>query len=740
VNSVAVDILHVIDPRFQGGTGAALAAEAEACVAKGYTVGLLAMEAQNLTLPFPMNPRLAHLIETGQLRQIPPGTPVSARLALLHNPYTAGLLPISGLNIRAEVRMMVVHHPPVDATGAESYDLKAAMLNAEEILSGPVEWAPVGPLARGAFDHLGDPPDLRADDWTNVIDLDAWRRTGARLREATVSIGRHSRPDLRKFPATREEFATIYGTGAARVDILGAPGDLTALLDPVLPDWRLRPFGAMPVHDYLDQLDAFVYYHRSDWVEAFGYAVLEAMARGVPCVLPESLGPVFGKAALLRAPEDALEAANEAAENPAPIREAGWDLVHAHHSFTTATSRVEALIGPPRTRSVSAAQMPPPAKAQSPGNAVLLLSTNGVGQGHFARTIAIARRLRPAMRPVLVTMSQSAASGLQFDMDVEFLPFHHYLGTDSYRWNLSLGRELVALADTYGARALVFDGNSPFQGVLDCLALRPELWGIWCRRGMWRPGAGAVFMERERYFDAVIEPGDIAGAFDVGPTRESRSRTRDVDPIRLLDHHERLSRDEARAELGLSRDPTALLVQLGSGNNYDYNLIRHLVLRRIAAAAADGVIAKMAVWSISEANLPDELPDNVEMMATFPIARYLAAFDGLISAAGYNSYHEAMDAGVPAIWIPNENPAQDDQLARARFAERHGAGLMARRDNAKGLLSALDTLLDADSRAAMSRATAALVAPNGAAEAARIITDLSMINRGERRPPLPPAW
>jgi hypothetical protein len=738
VNPVEVDILHVTDPRFQGGTGAALAAEVEACAMRGYTVGLVAMEAQNLTLPYPANARLARLIDTGQLRQIPPGTPVTARIAQLHNPYTSGLLPVSAPRITAEHRLMVVHHPPVDATGAHSYDLPVVIRNAEEILAGPVEWAPVGPLARKAFEGLAHAPVLRPEDWTNVIDLDAWRAPRGRQPGDTLRIGRHSRPDLRKFPATRAEFAEIYGTGSAEVDILGAPRDLAALLDPVLPAWRLRAFGEMDVRDYLDGLDVFVYYHRADWVEAFGYAVLEAMARGVPCVLPPGLGPVFGDAARLSTPDAALVTAAELAEAPAEMREAGWQLVRERHSFDTAAGRVAALIGPPPKRSVPV-EAPPPAGARRSlrdGPAVLLVSTNGVGVGHFARTIAIARRLQAPLRPVLVTMSQAAASGQAFNMDVEFIPFHQYLGADSYLWNLMFARELATLADTYGARALVFDGNSPFQGILDCLAMRPELWGIWVRRGMWRPGAGLPFLEREKHFDAVIEPRDLAGAFDAGPTRESRVRTRDVDPIRLLDRHEMLPRDLAREELGIGPDATALLIQLGAGNNYNYTVLRDLILRRLEQEAGRGVEARLAVWSISEAKLPERLPPNVTPLTTFPIARHLAAFDGTVSAVGYNSFHEAMDAGLPAVWIPNENPVQDDQLARARFAERRGAGRVARADNPHALLSALDEVLDPARRAAMAAMAARLALPNGARDAARIIGELTLTHRGERRPVL----
>lgn len=456
--------------------------------------------------------------------------------------------------------MIVVHHPPIDGHGVASYDLQAAVRNAEEILSGPADWVPVGPNARNAFYGCVGAPPLLAADWTNVIDFDAWWHRPEPRQRSIPTIGRHSRADPRKFPATRAAFLEIYGDGTqARVDLLGcAPSTLT-MLQPTLPNWTFREFGSMPVKDYLDGLDAFVYYHREDWIEAFGYAVIEAMARGLPCILPPTLEGSFGTAARIATPEQAFNATLEVLDDPTEWRDAGYDLVREHHSFDAVTRRLKTMIGPPEKDRFSA---PALVRAEP---AVLLISTNGIGMGHLTRTLAVARRLDAPIKPIIVTMSQGAAVAEDFGFHVEFIPYHNYLGADKHVWNFALRDELIALIDAHRARVVLFDGNSPFQGLLDAVAARPQVWSIWCRRGMWRPNAGLEFVSRETAFDAVIKPRDLAGAFDTGPTAGDSAIKREVDPIRLLDLQELLPKDMARDALGLDPDAVTILVQLGVG-------------------------------------------------------------------------------------------------------------------------------------------------------------------------------
>ena len=194
---------------------------------------------------------------------------------------------------------------------------------------------------------------------------------------------------------------------------------------------------------------------------------------------------------------------------------------------------------------------------------------------------------------------------------------------------------------------------------------------------MWRAEAGRAAIERSRHFDLVVEPGELAASLDVGATAGRRDETVQVPPVLLLDAEELLDRDAARAELGLDPGRTAVLVQLGSRNNFDYAAIDQAILDELGGRPDVELVH--VDWLIGEAE--PELPPRVRRLRTFPVTRYLRAFDLAVSAVGYNSFHELLAFGVPSIFVPNENPIMDAQELRAAWAERHGLALaVGRRD------------------------------------------------------------
>jgi hypothetical protein len=189
-----------------------------------------------------------------------------------------------------------------------------------------------------------------------------------------------------------------------------------------------------------------------------------------------------------------------------------------------------------------------------------------------------------------------------------------------------------------------------------------------------------------------------------------------------------LSRDEARVELGLDPARPAVIVLLGAENNYDYATIRELTVSHLASRPEIQIV--VAEWLMSEQ--PPKLPPGVMRVRRFPLSRFFRAFDAAVSAVGYNSYHELIFAGLPTLFVPNENPSQDDQLARARYADRHGLGYCVRAREIYRLKPALDRLMDPAEQALVRERCAALDARNGAAEAATLIEELSTILRADR--------
>lgn len=720
------DIVLLADPRFPGGSSTALASEILAAAGAGYRVALVPLAGAVLRRPHPFHPELRALIDASACDLVAPSTPLSCGLLEVHHPQLLTFLPQQPLRIAAEHHLLVVHHPPVAGDGAPFYDVAATSAVVSEALGRAPLWAPVGPLVRAQLAKLPDHPPLFPEDWVNILDPTPFAGPRDHPHGGPVRLGRHSRPDPLKWPADRAAVLEAYPDDPRfRVRILGGGPFLSELMGEPLPSsWEVQPFAPGAAPRFLREVDAYVYFFHPRWVEAFGRAVLEALAAGCPAILPEALAPLFGEVAIVTTRRDAPGKALELCADRGrwrEISEAGRAFVHARFAPHVHVARVERLIGRP---CAAARPVTVPARPAR----VLFFTSNGIGLGHLSRCLAMARRLAAGIEPVFVSLSQAVHLVRELGYPCEHLPFHGQQGLDESVWNRALRRTLVEVLAAWRPRVVVFDGNMPYGGLLAALADRADCWLVWSRRGLWRDGSGAVALEREAAFDMVLEPGELAAAWDRGPTARSRERTRLVAPLRLLDEREALPRALAREALELPGDATIVLLQLGSGNNFDFRS----VAQRCAGLLAERPNTVVVAVDSPIADFPLALPRTVLRRRAFPLARYLPAFDAAVSAVGYNAFHELLLGGVPSLLIPNENPMMDDQLLRARYAARRGLALHVRVHELHDLPEALDALVDPERQAELRRNLAGLDRANGAAEAARLLSELAVMGRADR--------
>ena len=727
-----LDVLMVADPRFPGGTSTALIAEARALIAAGYRTGLLAMTSDLLPVRRPPHPGVADLIGTGGLIAVPPGTPVTARLACIHHPTVLSDWPAGPCAVRAGQTVIVAHHPPVDATGAVQYDTTRIGEVAADLF-GPAVWAPVGPAARAAFAALPAALPLTPADWVNVIDPSGWPGARAAPLSARATIGRHSRPGRDKWPDTRADLLAAYPDAPdIRVRLMGWDAGLDRDLGPRPAGWQVLPFGAMPVARFLTSIDYFSYYHGAAWIEAFGRAPLEAMASGLPCLLPPSFADLFHEGAIYSEPEGVADIVRRLHGDPAAWAQQSARAVAVVADLygpARAVARVAERIGPPdRT-------MPRPATprrtAAPPETRVLYLTSNGIGMGHLTRCLATARRLPAGVRPVILSMSRAFDVVRAQGIAAGYLPYWRSTGLDEATWHDSLADEIDEAIRFWQPGAVVFDGNLPYAGLMDGLARHPAVWTVWQRRAMWPAGAGADALWVGRTFDAVIEPGELAAAFDPGLTVPQRDVTLVVPPVTFLRAGEALVPGAARAAVGLDPARPAVILQLGSGNNFALGPLRAAVLEAIRALPGDRRPQIVhADWRISA--VAADLPADVIRLDTFPVARLLGAFDWAVALAGYNTFHENIAAGLPTLWLANDSPEQDRQDLRAAHAARRGLGLAARTGDAQGILRGVEALSDPRRRAMIRAACAALPPDNGADAAAAWLASLARMAKPHR--------
>ncbi len=720
------DILIVGDFRFPGGTSTAISAEIDALTQAGYRVDLLPLASRLISAWRGFHSEIAAAIVSGKVRVVPPGEPVRARLCCLHHPAVFETYPAVDLSMRAEKTVLIAHHPPVDNLGVTQYATAEITAICNEIF-GPVEWAPVGPKVRAAFERLDDPPPLTRSDWVNTLDASKY----ACPREASIAarpvIARHSRPDPLKWPDTREQFLQAYPDDPRfRVRLMGYESRLDAIVGERPANWEVMPFNGLPVKSFLASSDYYSYFHSEAWIEAFGRAILEAMAAGLVCFLPHHFKPLFADGAVYCSPAEVREKVLHFQAHPedyARQSRRAVNVVREQFGPDQAVARVRDRIGGPHVATVPAA---PVNRARRSG--VLYFTSNGIGMGHLTRSMASARRLAPDVRPTILTMSKAFGVVRDQGMMVEYLPYFGSVAMDEPIWHQSLAQELTEVLRFHDPKVLVFDGNVPYDGMLEALEQFPALWKIWQRRGMWRPGAGQRHIDCEPHFDAVIEPGELAAPMDRGLTQDSRGRALLVPPIRYLREQEALPREAARAVMGLEDDAPAVLLLLGSGNNFKTHDIQSLVLNQIRAddpgRTCQIVIGK---WRISDN--PAGLPEDIIPLTAFPFARFLNAFDYSVALAGYNTFHENIAAGLPTLFLSNENPHQDEQWLRAEYGALRGLCLSARGNDPYAISRNLVLLAKRDVQKAINRKCLVLPLPNGAEAVAEYLSQLAVMRK-----------
>jgi hypothetical protein len=531
-------------------------------------------------------------------------------------------------------------------------------------------------------------------------------------------IGRTCTGERGGWPGAGELQALLPGDGRIVPRLLDVPGAATGQPSPP-PGWQVFPGETSPER-FVAGLDFLVHYPGAGEKGLPMTVIALALCRGVPVLLPPELEPVAG-------PGPLYVPAGEAA--PTILR---LNADEARYREAASAAREAGLrrFGPEvhlrRLASLSPAPLPAPLPAPAgsrparpSSRRVLFVTSNGVGLGHVTRLLAVARRMPPDCEPVFATMSQALPVIEDFGFPVEHITSHLYTGVDSVQWNGWLRRQLDAMIDFHAAAAVVLDSTNPYDGVIRAVLPRRDCALVWMRRGLWRPTAvNRSFLDRSRYFDLIIEPEEIAEPGSQGDiTALDRDGVLRVPPIRLLDPDELLTREEAAAALGLDPSRPAVLVQLGSGANRDVVRMTDRILSILARH--EGLQVAVMEWLI--ASMPMRFWGDVVNLRGYPVSRYFRAFDFTVSAAGYNSFTEAMTLGLPAIFIANGHVSMDDQTARSRFAQENGAGFHLDERDLGPLDGMVKALLDPHTRDLFRFNALRLARENGAEAAAQAV-------------------
>ncbi|MBL9104787.1 MAG: hypothetical protein JNL82_27835 [Myxococcales bacterium] len=186
-------------------------------------------------------------------------------------------------------------------------------------------------------------------------------------------------------------------------------------------------------------------------------------------------------------------------------------------------------------------------------------------------------------------------------------------------------------------------------------------------------------------------------------------------PVMARERWERLPRQAARAALGVDdtqhQDIRCVLVSAGGGGD----TTAAPLFDRVAELLGDdpGVHLVFAAGPLYRG--PARRGPRITWWTGPGLAEQLAGVDAAVTAAGFNTVHELLFAGVPTVFVPQDKIA-DDQAARVANLVQAGAARVADLHDVESLRVAVAAVL-ADPEP-LRRAGAALVPGNHARDAA----------------------
>jgi UDP:flavonoid glycosyltransferase YjiC (YdhE family) len=354
---------------------------------------------------------------------------------------------------------------------------------------------------------------------------------------------------------------------------------------------------------------------------------------------------------------------------------------------------------------------------------IILATSNGIGMGHLARATAVAQELREVAHPIIVSVAGGIAEiPSSLNLPCEYIPGESRGWMPDHIWDRYFRDRLIAIAEETGASVISFDGVVPYVGFLAVKLKKPDLKIVWVRRGLWKRNILRFALPlQSKLVDLIIEPGDLARSYDLGPTA-SRDDAILTAPVTLFNSHRVHSREIARQLLKLDPVRPAVLVQLGTGDNDMNEKMRAALTGLVGWKDLQVVLTKSPVDSEGNSLVPQGL--DVQIQRYFPLADVLSAFDGAIAATGYNSVHELLPACIPTVFISNIR-GTDDQDARARWCHDHGFALRADHSQLTDITSKVMDLQNEALRSNLAKKCGELSELTGAKEIARILLSTS---------------
>ena len=344
------DVLHVSDFALPGATTDSNLQEIRAQTASGMRTGIITTPIDRSTIGRPLNPKVIEVVDNDRVRFVHWSDRVTCDLMIIRNPKVCEHIIEDLPHIRTAHTMIVVDRPPVvhhgDDEAEQSWNISRvrAALGAH---GDEYSWHPVAPWVRDALvtRHAAELQGVRLaeEDWVDVIDVAARQRTERRPPDGKTRIGRHHLDDTGEWLRSSEKHPSI---GGYEVHVLGGSESAVEPFGKQPPGRRPHEFDVASPLEFLHGLDVYTHFPASGCAEAGVRAPLEAMAVGLPTIMPPSFKALFGDAGVYTEPSGVRAEIDLLMSDPALYRaqvERAWEVLRDRFSHEAHVRRLASV-------------------------------------------------------------------------------------------------------------------------------------------------------------------------------------------------------------------------------------------------------------------------------------------------------------------------------------------------------------------------------------------------------------